>query len=604
MSTAIDLKGTSMRTVRVLTLALVGLCVLAVSAARAAVTPAPSPKALAVTAPTHLPPRQSEVQRVTVEAEGGTFQLGINGGKGKATPVSYFGFISATAGSPVATINSTEGDGFEVGARVTNGGLPFEGEAFVVSCSSDCSTPGSTVTFSEPAEETTNEEVAIIYPKKLTVEEGEFSVGSELGGPIFAPGTVVTALEGALATLSKPTTSQYRFYETERLIPITQKSAPIAYDAPASTVQSALEAVPAIGAGSVTVSGGPGGDARPAPTSSNSTVPCANEDVAEVIADKSALTGAHPFAHVFTTIPGGVGTGEIVVMLANIGGLPSSGLMTVKVGPLPPGIVTTGSGKGTEWECPGAGAGQSTITCTTAEPLRVLHASPNALSVPIEVDAGAPASATVPVELSGGGTLRTDTFSCRSSSPRNRRRSGYAAAWAGSFEADGSPSLQAGGHPYPVGSLFHAQHGPPGQRRTISPAGDSKDVAVDLPPGFTGNPLAGKRCPQSVVISPGPGLETVQRGNVGRQSRPVHRRTRRKPEAAVAPLQRHAAERRTRPSSPPGSPSPCRACWRASTAKKTSGSAWSDRTTLTSTRSTASSPASKGCRNSAMAPPS
>ena len=36
----------------------------------------------------------------------------------------------------------------------------------------------------------------------------------------------------------------------------------------------------------------------------------------------------------------------------------------------------------------------------------------------------------------------------------------------------------------------------------ITPSGDSKNVIVDLPPGFTGNPLAGKRCPQSTPVNP------------------------------------------------------------------------------------------------------
>lgn len=499
MRTEIDPKGISMQTVRALALAFVALCALAATAAQAAVTPAPSPKALAVTAPTHLPPRQSEVQRVTVEAEGGTFTLGVGAGEGKVTPVTLEGSVASTEGSPVLTIESGS---FEVGARVLGAALPY-GENFVVSCSSDCQTPGSTVTMSAPAEYTSSGEFALISPKEATVVEGEFPVGAELratgGEEIFLPGTVVTAVSGSTIRLSKPPSILCVFCENVE-VAANASTAPIAYDASAGEVQSALEAVPALGAGSLTVSGGPGGTAA-SPFFIEFGGSLANQDVAEVSADRSGLTGAHPFVHVFTTVPGGVGTGEIVVMLANNGGLPTSGLITAEIGPLPAGIVTTGAGRGTEWECPGGGAGDSMITCTTAEPLRVLHASPNALSIPIEVDAGAPANATVPVEISGGGGLGTDSFGLPIVVSKEPASFGVSAAWAGSFEADGSPSVQAGGHPYQSAAYFtlntvRLRNG------AFSPAGDSKDVVVDLPPGFIGNPLAGKRCPQSVIVEP------------------------------------------------------------------------------------------------------
>lgn len=505
MSIEIDLKGTAVRTVRVLSLALLGLCAL-VGSAKAAPIPAPSPKVLAVTAPTHLPPRQSETQRLTVEAEGGTFTLGAGAGEGKLTPVAYFGAVTSTAGSPVVTINEVEGAGFEIGARVLGGGLPFEGETFVVSCSADCKTPGSTVTFSVEAAESTTEEFALIYSKQAEVQEGDFPVGAEIrgvSGPYFVPGTVVTAASGSTITLSNPPSSSYFFGETVD-VSITQKTAPIPFDASPAAVQSALEAVPAIGPGSVTVTGGPGGDAAH-PYFLEFGGSLADENVAEVLVDEAGLTGAHPLIHVFTTVPGGVGTGEIVVMLANTGGLPSSGLITAKVGPLPAGIVTSGPGIGTEWTCPG-GAGETTVTCTSAEPLRVLHASPNALSIPIEVDAGAPASASVPVEVSGGGTAKTDSYQLPIVVSKKPASFGVSAAWAGSFEADGSPSTQAGGHPYQSAAYIMLNSVRLGNGG-FAPAGDSKNVVVDLPPGFTGNPLAGKRCPQSLVIEPGQGSE-------------------------------------------------------------------------------------------------
>ena len=314
MSSGIDLKGTSMRTVRAFLLALAGLCALA-AGAQAAPVPAPALKVLAVTGPTNLPPKQSETQRVTVEAEGGSFQLGVSAGKGRVTPVTTEGTVASTEGSPVLTI---EAGSFEVGARVLGAGLPF-GENFVLSCSADCQAPGSTVTMSAPAEYTSSGEFALISAKEATVVEGEIPVGAELRATgaeeIFLPGTVVTAASGSTISLSKPPSFLCIYCENVD-VAVTYKTAPIAYNAPAAAMQSALDA--ALGAGSVTVTGGPGGDAG-TPYFLAFGGSLAEQDVEQVKAD-SGLTGEHPFVHVFTTVPGGPGTGEIAVFPANVGG--------------------------------------------------------------------------------------------------------------------------------------------------------------------------------------------------------------------------------------------------------------------------------------------
>ena len=499
MNCGIDLKGTSMLTVRALLLALAGLCALA-AGAQAAPVPAPALKVLAVTGPTNLPPKQSETQRVTVEAEGGNFTLGVGVGEGKVTPVTTEGTVASTEGSPVLTI---EAGSFEVGARVLGAGLPF-GENFVISCSTDCQTPGSTVTMSAPAEYTSSGEFALISPKEATVVEGEFPVGAELQATgaeeIFLPGTVVTSVSGSTISLSKPPSFLCIFCENVD-VAATQKTAPIAYDASATAMQSALETV--LGAGSVTVGGGPGGDAgHPYFITFDGSLP--EQDVQQVEAD-SGLTGEHPFVHVFTTVPGGNGTGEIAIFPANVGGEPSSGVVTAHLGPLPDGIVMSGPPHSNSWSCNGD-AGDIEATCTTSETMRVFHSAPRTIVVPIEVEAGASPRSSTEVELSGGGSA-PDVYQMPIVVSKQPAPFGVAAAWAGSFEADGSPSTQAGGHPFASAAyiLLNSRRNGGGE---ITPSGDSKSVGVDLPPGFTGNPLAGKRCPQSVVL-PGAGSSKV-----------------------------------------------------------------------------------------------
>jgi hypothetical protein len=492
VKTEIDLKGASMRTVRILTLAILGLCALAANA-KAAPAPAPSPRVLAVTAPTHLPPRQSEVQRVTVEAEGGTFTLSPILAEGQGTLSYAEGVAETVEGSNMVQMYFAFAGTFEVGQTLVGEGIPAGTTIIGVTPSGE----EATLEISDNATEST----AGIYEglskevTGFTTTSGQFVAGQGISGEGIEPGTTVAAVGADTLTLS----SYAKAAGTVEL-KAAPTTAPLPFDASAETVQGALEALSGFSPGLLTVSGGPGGGAGN-PYFLAYGGPFANQNAAEISADSSGLTGAHPFVHVFTIVPGGVGTGEIVVLLANAGGLPSSGLITAEVGPLPAGIVTTAPGVGTEWECPGGGAGESTITCTMAEPLRVLHASPNALSIPIEVQAGAPASATVPVEISGGGTAKTDTYQLPIVVSKEPASFGVSAAWAGSFEADGSPSVQAGGHPQQSAAYIMLN-----SRRTaagaFTPAGDSKNVVVDLPPGFTGNPLAGKRCPQSLVVKP------------------------------------------------------------------------------------------------------
>jgi hypothetical protein len=500
--TEIDLKGNPMSASRllVLVLAVLALCGVAAGAAQAAPLPAPGLKVLAATGPTHLPPRQSEVQRLTVEAEGGTFKIGGKAGEGKLTPVYRFGVISVEEGSNVGTVGEGT-EALEVGDRVISGIFPREQETFITSCSSDCTTPGSTVTFSAPVSETLAEEFFVFEVKEATVEEGTFPVGSEVVGSaaaIFLPGTEVTAVSGSQISLSKPAAEACLLCEGAP-VSIIETTAPLAYDATPETVQSALASTPAFGAGAVTVSGGPGGDAAH-PYFFTFGGKFAEQDVEEIHLNASGLVGAHKFTKVLTVVPGGNGTGEIAVSPANVGALPTTGALTIKVGPLPTGIVTSGPGKGQQWTCPG-GAGESTVTCTSTEPLPALHASHHGLSIPIEVQSTQPMSTTIPVELSGGGGPTASTYPMSVVVSSEPASFGIAAAWAGSFEADGSLSTQAGSHPFDSAAFFMV-NSVRLKNGALTAAGDSKNIVVDLPPGFVGNPLAGPRCPQSQVVAP------------------------------------------------------------------------------------------------------
>jgi hypothetical protein len=105
------------------------------------------------------------------------------------------------------------------------------------------------------------------------------------------------------------------------------------------------------------------------------------------------------------------------------------------------------------------------------------------------------------VELSDTGASAPSVYQVPIVVSKKPASFGIAADWAGSFEADGSPSVQAGGHPY-ASAAYVMLNTVRNSTGGITPAGDSKDVVVDLPPGFVGNPLASKRCPQSTLMEP------------------------------------------------------------------------------------------------------
>jgi hypothetical protein len=463
----------------------------ALASGAAAATPAW--KLLALTGPTYLQPKQSEIQRVLVNAEGGGhFRLGHAAGEGLGTPVSGAGHLTLSAGSAVATIESVaSGLSFEVGARVTGPGLPSN--TTVLSCSADCSTTGSTATLSEEAEASEADEAVEVFTKRLSGVSGTFQVGEEISSsfPYFPPHTEVTAVGSGTLILSAPTTSEYLPSEGEIPLIARQNTVPIAFGASPAEVGDALEALSELGPGSVSVVGG-----SSAATEGNYFVefigPFAEQGVELLSADSRELNGQHASIHVLRTLPGGPGTGEIAIDPSNIGGSDTVGEYTVEIGPLPPGVVTKATAHGEAWNCSN-GAGEASVTCTSTASVPELHPANNII-VPIEVTTAAGFSSSAPVTIHGG-NARQDTINLPITVSKQNAPAGVAAFWAGSFDENGLPEVQAGGYPYSAMTYFmlNTVRSATGLIVTV---GDPKNVIVNLPPGFTGNPLVTKRCPQ------------------------------------------------------------------------------------------------------------
>ncbi len=502
MRTATETRGHAMKTRALISLLVAAIGLLALAAAAQAASPGWELQAL--TAPTNLPPEQSEVQRVTVEAEGGDFTLSRKSGEGEGTVASYGeGYLSYTGGSNVATFAFGTG-GFEAGQAVISAGGKVEPGTVIEEVE------GATITLSEPASSggygfTSAAGTLLSGVHGTGAFEGTFSFreGDAVSGVGIQAGTTVASVdEGAeTITLSQPPTSG-----GSKTLIVSETTAPVAYNASAEVLQGALDALPGFPPETFAAEGGPGGDAGHPYTIAFGGSEYSNKDVEEFSADFSGLTGEHPYLHILTTVPGGAGTGEIGVFASNVGGEATSGEVTVEVGPLPAGISAPEATTRGGWSCSAGEPGQK-VTCTGTElgyhvPEAVQPLEPaNPVAIPVQVGPGAAASATVPVRVSGGegGEATSQMPLVVSAEPAGP---GIQAAWFGVFDANGNPATQAGGHPNGLANeiavnTLRVTNG------KIAPVEDLREVIADLPPGLLGDPLVTDRCPQSLIAPQG-----------------------------------------------------------------------------------------------------
>jgi hypothetical protein len=278
----------------------------------------------------------------------------------------------------------------------------------------------------------------------------------------------------------------------------TQTTAPIASNASATEVASALDALGNIGgaSGSVEVSGGPGDAGATSPYFIRFAGSLGGVNVAQMTADPSQLSGGGVSVTVTTKTGGGTaGAGQIVVNPANVGGAAtSSGTATLVIGPLPTGIVTSATNpSGGGWTCTN-GAGQVTVTCTRTTSVPVENLPP-AVTVSVAISSSAAINSKFPVLIEGGGATEKAKYEVPVTVSSIPAGPGIQALWAGAFDENGNPEIIAGGHPTHAGAFFRLNTivNPSGG---IVPAGDARDIGTELPPGFVGNPLVTVRCPQ------------------------------------------------------------------------------------------------------------
>jgi hypothetical protein len=282
----------------------------------------------------------------------------------------------------------------------------------------------------------------------------------------------------------------------------------LAYDATAPQVEVALNGLATIGGagGSVTVSGGPGDAGATSPYLVTFGGSLASANVAQLIADSTALTGSAHTATVTTTVPGHPGEGAIAMYVQNIGGQAASGTITGKI-ELPAGIVTSATPKIGEhgllkstasifWTCEPTGAGQSIVTCTS--PIHLPPGATESIEVPLSIERGA-GDDVAEIEFSGGGTLSPAKYTVPITVSAADAAPGIQAFSGGAYNDDGTPATQAGGHPYSASAAIFGTTIVNKSEGKIVPAGNPHNIDVAVPPGFVANPRSALRCAQALA---------------------------------------------------------------------------------------------------------
>ncbi len=202
-------------------------------------------------------------------------------------------------------------------------------------------------------------------------------------------------------------------------------------------------------------------------------------------------------------------TGQYWVDLNNVGDSASSGLITVTVN-LPSGLTRDGVSLtpgefGAVWKCPGA-VGDKSFSCTRTVPVpRHSLAGELVLSVKIG-QVSEPVSRTASAKVEGGGALAPATT--KEPTQIDPEPAGFGIVTPsfvpGFFEADGiTAEREAGAHPdlFTVPFDFNSRDLPAGNPGAEPdqkiPSGNVRDLHVDTPPGFLGNPTAVGECSQA-----------------------------------------------------------------------------------------------------------
>jgi hypothetical protein len=326
----------------------------------------------------------------------------------------------------------------------------------------------------------------------VTTTGGVFLVGQLIEGTGIPVGTTITSVGAGALTMSANA-------EATGTQPLTGR---LPFNAPASLVQSALDALPSIGGagGSVTVTGGPGDEAATTPYRVTLDGGLQGENLKSFAINVTRLTGGSQESAV-EKLQKGRFRDRYTISLTNIGSVTSNGTVTL-TDTLPAGVVTSATpfgfqtliGEVPSWQC-SEGAGQTVVTCTSTKPVAPFTAE-ETLFVPVKINPGA-SEGPSEARASGGGA----PLEASASSPTSLRSFppsfGLVDFAASAVDESGSLDTQASSHPAALATTFDqaSVNTPQLSGLDPSPVEDLRRVVVDLPAGVVGDAQAAPTCP-------------------------------------------------------------------------------------------------------------
>lgn len=156
---------------------------------------------------------------------------------------------------------------------------------------------------------------------------------------------------------------------------------------------------------------------------------------------------------------------------------------------------------GAGWDCGVVAPGQDSVTCVTTTPI-VPGAESPAVSVHVAVENGAAGDVEAQIEVSGGGAGSAQiTDPATISAAPGGFGIDPTTFFAKARKRDGFWETDMGARPYSasIGFTFNTSTSMHGFVNHIRPIDSARQVDVELPPGFVGNPRAMPKCPASLM---------------------------------------------------------------------------------------------------------
>ncbi len=218
--------------------------------------------------------------------------------------------------------------------------------------------------------------------------------------------------------------------------------------------------------------------------------------------------------HNQTNFPPG-GEAEYWFDVENVGDTATSGLITLSV-KLPNGITRSSVREASldlfdvaagmtpvKWSCPGL-VGDTSVTCTTSNPIP-RHSNSSVIAVAVNVNGGAGTTKFATAKLEGGGAPNVAT--AIEPTPISATPAGFGiiapSFLPGFFGEDGLTVVtQASSHPplFTIPFDFNTVDAPNQNPFQKAESGSVRNLSVDLPPGFLGNPTAVSECSPAAFL--------------------------------------------------------------------------------------------------------